>query len=203
MIRNSLLEILSQTWPMILICLIIIVTLRLCYLVKNKEKLVLYRELLSLAFIVYVLCMFYVVTFEDVSWGSSNFIPFREMFRYEIGSRFFIKNIIGNIIMFMPYGFMVGYYLKLKTPDFAVILTLIVSVCIETIQLVIGRVFDIDDIILNLIGGIIGAYIYTVLYKIEGIMPSFLKKDWFYNIIILIVSLIFILYLFDFISLGV
>jgi glycopeptide antibiotics resistance protein len=125
------------------------------------------------------------------------------MFRYEIGSRLFFKNIIGNIIMFMPYGFMVGYYLKLEKPDFVVILTLIVSSCIETIQLVIGRVFDIDDIILNLMGGIIGAYIYTVLYKIESILPSFLKKDWFYNIIILIVSLIFILYLLDFINLGV
>lgn len=203
MIRNSLLEILGETWPMILVCVVILVTLRLCYLLKNKEKIILYKEFLSLAFVVYVLCMFYVVTFEDVSWSSSNFIPFKEMFRYEIGSRLFFKNIIGNIIMFMPYGFMVGYYLKLEKPDFVVVLTLIVSICIETIQLVIGRVFDIDDIILNLVGGIIGAYIYTVLYKIETILPSFLKKDWFYNIIILIVSLIFILYLFDFINLGV
>ena len=203
MIRNSLLEILGQTWPMILVCVVILVTLRICYLLKNKEKIVLYKEFLSLAFVVYVLCMFYVVTFEDVSWSSSNFIPFKEMFRYEIGSRLFIKNIMGNIIMFIPYGFMVGYYLKLEKPDFAVILTLIVSSCIETIQLVIGRVFDIDDIILNLMGGIIGAYIYTVHYKIEIILPSFLKKDWFYNIIILIVSLIFILYLLDFINLGV
>lgn len=203
MIRNSLLEILGQTWPMILVCVVILVTLRICYLLKNKEKIILYKEFLSLAFVVYVLCMFYVVTFEDVSWSSSNFIPFKEMFRYEIGSRLFFKNIIGNIIMFMPYGFMVGYYLKLKKPDFAIVLTLTVSICIETIQLVIGRVFDIDDIILNLMGGIIGAYIYTVLYKIESILPSFLKKDWFYNIIILIVSLIFILYLLDFINLGV
>ena len=73
MIRNSLLEILGQTWPMILVCVVILVTLRICYLLKNKEKIVLYKEFLSLAFVVYVLCMFYVVTFEDVSWSSSNF----------------------------------------------------------------------------------------------------------------------------------
>lgn len=203
MIRNSLLEILHQTWPMILVCVVILVTLRLCYLIKNREKIIIYKELLSLSFVIYILCMFYVVTFEDVSWSSSNFIPFKEMFRYKIGTRLFIKNIIGNIIMFMPYGYMVGYYLKLKKPDFVVVLTLVVSICIETIQLVIGRVFDIDDIILNLIGGIVGAYIYTIFHKIESILPSFLKKDWFYNIIILIILLIFILYLFDFISLGV
>ena len=203
MIRNSLLEILNETWPAIFICGIVIVTLRLTFLIKNKQKLVLYKELLDLAFIAYVLCLFYVVTFEDVSWGTSNFIPFKEIFRYQIGSRLFIKNILGNIFMFMPYGFMVGYYLKLKKPDLAIVLTFIVSLAIESVQLVIGRVFDIDDILLNLVGGLVGAYIYTLLYKVESLLPAVLKKEWFYNIIVMIVLLLFALYLFNFINLGV
>ena len=39
-----------------------------------------------------------------------------------------------------------------------IIVTIIYSFAIETMQLLIGRVFDIDDIILNLIGSIIGYY---------------------------------------------
>ena len=32
-----------------------------------------------------------VVTFQDVSWSTSNFTPFKEIFRYEIGDRLFYK----------------------------------------------------------------------------------------------------------------
>ena len=109
MIRRSLLEILGQVWPTILISSVIAISMRLVYLIKNKQKIVLYKELLALIFIIYVLCLFYVVTFQDVGWSTSNFIPFREMFRYSFGSRLFIKNVLGNIIMFLPYGFFVSY----------------------------------------------------------------------------------------------
>ena len=125
------------------------------------------------------------------------------MLRYEFGSRLFLKNILGNIIMFMPYGFFVGYYLKLDKINISLFLTLLVSTTIETTQLIIGRVFDIDDILLNIVGGLLGCSIFTILHKIENHLPDFLKKDWFYNIIVILVSLVFILYLFNFIKLGV
>src|SRR5699024_1806752 len=111
---------------------------------------------ITLLFIIYVLCLFYVVTFQDVSWSTSNFTPFSEMFRYEIGSRLFIKNVLGNVILFLPYGFFAAYYLKLKKPWSILGLSILVSLTIETTQLLIGRVFDIDDIILNTIGGLFG-----------------------------------------------
>ena len=37
---------------------------------------------------------------------------------------------------------------------------MLVSISIETTQLLIGRIFDIDDIILNIIGGMLGYLIY-------------------------------------------
>jgi len=86
-------------------------------LIKNKKQVVLYRELLSLLFVIYVLCLFYVVTFQDVSWSTSNFVPFQEMFRYDFGSRLFIKNVLGNMLLFIPYGFFMAYYLKIKKPS--------------------------------------------------------------------------------------
>ena len=87
--------------------------------------------------------LFHIVTFQDVTWSTSNFTPFKEIFRYTFGSRAFYKNVVGNMIMFMPYGF-VSYFISLK-PYLILLLSLIVSITIETTQL-IGRVFDIDDI---------------------------------------------------------
>ena len=45
-------------------------------------------------------------------------------------------------------------------------MSLIASTTIEYIQLVIGRVFDVDDIILNLGGALIGYIVYRVIYRV-------------------------------------
>lgn len=203
MIRQSILEILGEVWPTILISSVIIISMRVVYLIKNKQKIILYKELLFLIFIIYVLCLFYVVTFGDVGWSSSNFIPFKEMFRYSFGSNLFIKNVLGNIIMFIPYGFFVSYYLDLKKPLSAFLMVLLVSVSIETTQLLIGRVFDVDDIILNLIGGMIGFIIYKLIYIINSHLPELLKNQIVYNIIIVICTVIMFMYMFNLINLGV
>ena len=203
MIRQSLLEIFGQVWPTILISSVIAISMRTVYLIKNKKKIVFYRELLALIFIIYVLCLFYVVTFQDVGWSSSNFIPFKEMFRYDFGSRLFIKNVLGNIIMFAPYGFFVSYYLHLKKPWSAFLLILLVSASIETTQLLIGRVFDIDDIILNVIGGMIGFLIYKFLDLINDHLPEVLKNPIVYNIIIVLCTVLMAMYMLNLIELGV
>lgn len=203
MIRSTVLEIFGETWPTIVISMVILVSTRIFYLLKNKKEIILYRELMSLLFVIYVLCLFYVVTFEDVSWSTSNFTPFHEMFRYEFGSRLFIKNVIGNMILFMPYGFFVTYYLKIKKPFPILGLSLLVSLTIEVTQLLIGRVFDIDDLLLNTIGGCLGFYIYHILEKINEHLPSILKKPIIYNIIMICLLGLFIAYLIGFIKLGV
>ena len=203
MIRNTFIEIFGQTWPTIVISMVILISMRLVYIIKNKEKIVLYREIMTLVFVIYVLCLFYVVTFQDVSWSTSNFVPFKEMLRYEFGSRLFIKNVIGNMLLFVPYGFFITYYLKLEKSYPALLLSLLISITIETTQLLIGRVFDIDDIILNIIGGTLGFYICYPLYKLNNILPSILKKPIIYNIIIITILLIFVAYLIGFIEIGV
>lgn len=175
------------TWPMVLISTIIIVSFRAAYLLKNKSKFVLYQDLLMLCFIIYVLCLFQVVTFQDtVSWSTNNFIPFKEIFRYDFGSRLFIKNVIGNMILFLPFGFFVSYYLKCEKVWLPIVLTLIASCSIETVQMVIGRVFDIDDIILNLLGGCLGFFCYYLLSKFTQKLPDVLKSELFLNIIAII-----------------
>lgn len=203
MFRNSILEIFSSTWPMIVICTVIICSMRIVYIIKNKVNFVFYKEMMMLAFIIYIMCIFYVVTFQDVSWSTSNFIPFKEMFRYEFGSRLFFKNVIGNMIMFLPYGFFIGHFLRLDKKRMVVILITITSLTIELTQLKIGRVFDIDDILLNVLGGFIGFYIYLLVIKLKDHLPEFLKKPIFYNIIIVLVLVTFILYLTNYFKIGV
>lgn len=184
--ETTLRNIIYNIWPMILIMTVILISFRIVAISKNKEKIVLYEELLKYSFIIYIISVFYVVTFQDVSWSTSNFVPFKEMFRYPLFSKLFFKNVIGNMLMFLPYGFFVSYFLKINKARIIFILSTIVSITIETTQLIIGRVFDVDDIILNVIGGILGYFVYQILHRIKDKLPSLLKNNYFYNIIILI-----------------
>lgn len=195
MFKNSIVSIFEEVWPMLLICSIIAVQLRAVYLYKNKKPLILYKELLYLISIIYIMCLFYVVTFQDVSRSTSNFTLFKEMFRYEFGTKLFFHNVIGNMLMFIPFGFLISYFLKLEKPYSIIILSFITSVTIEVTQLLIGRVFDIDDIILNVIGGFIGFLLFYILGKIEKHLPNWLKKGWIYSIIMVILIVMAIIYL--------
>ena len=202
MIEETIRNIFHNVWPMIVIFSIILISIRITQVIINKEEFVLHREIISLGFIIYLLCLFHVVTFQDVSWSTSNFIPFKEMFRYEIGSPLFFKNVIGNMLMFMPYGFFISFYINLRKDDIALLLALIASSIIECIQLLIGRVFDIDDIILNVIGGMIGFYIYDLLCKIKEKLPKVLKNNIFYDIVVIILVGILIYYLMYILRIG-
>ena len=183
-------SVIDIAWPMVLISIVILVSLRITYLIKNRKHLYLYKELLMLSFIIYILCLFQVVTFQDdVSWSTNNFIPFREIFRYKIGSRLFLKNILGNMLLFLPFGFFTSHYIKIEKPSTIFVLTFIASVSIESVQMAIGRVFDVDDIILNICGGFIGYYIYAFMKKVGDKLPKFMKSEVFLNIVSIVILL--------------
>lgn len=203
MFEVTIINILSNIWPMVVIFTVILSSYRLAHIIQYKEEFVLYKEVLKLGFIIYIMSLFYVVTFQDVSWSTSNFIPFKEMFRYELGSTMFIKNVIGNMMMFMPYGFFISYFLKLNKIKIIIYLSIIVSLTIEVTQLVIGRVFDVDDIMLNIFGGLIGYYIYRLVSLMKNHLPSFLKKNIFYNIVVILILILVFWYLYQIMWLGV
>ena len=83
---------------------------------------------------------------------------------------------------------------KLKT---TVVVTLIVTVGAEIIQYYIGRVFDIDDIILNLVGGILGFLLFVGLSAIKDRLPKFMKSDGFLNLLLIILVILFIIFAFN------
>ena len=70
------------------------------------------------------------------------------------------------------------------------------SLTIETVQYYIGRVFDIDDIILNLVGGIVGFLIYIGIDAIQNKVKIF-KNDTVLDILIIVILVITIMYSFN------
>ncbi len=196
MIKNVFMDVLPDVWPMLIIILVIIVSLRATYLVTKKKKFQLHKEIIYLIAIIYLLCLFHVVTFQDSNYGTSNFTPFKEIFRYDIGTHKFTKNVMGNILLFIPYGFLSSYLLKNKKFSVITILTIIASLTIETVQYYIGRVFDIDDIILNVLGGIVGFLIYIGLDAIKNKI-KILKNDTVLDILIIIFLALIIIYSFN------
>lgn len=195
MIQSTIKNALHENFSMILIFTVVLVTIRIMYLTVHKDKFVLYKEIFMLAFLLYALLLFYVVTFQDVNYGTNNFIPFKEILRYEVGSKVFIKNILGNIILFIPFGIFVSFLLRTRKIYPIFIITLITSSVIEYTQLKIGRTFDIDDIILNIVGGIIGYLIYLFIDIFESHLPLIFRSEIFKNIFtILLIILIIVLY---------
>ena len=53
MLRNQILQIVGETWPMILICMVTIITLRIMYIFKNKIKIEFGGSNMSKTLIVY------------------------------------------------------------------------------------------------------------------------------------------------------
>lgn len=195
MVEDTLKSVLLNNYPMIIIFTVVIVTIRIAYLISNKVKFKLYRELFMLSFLLYSLILFYVVTFQDVNYGTNNFIPFKEILRYEIGSAYFIHNVLGNILLFIPFGFFVSYILRSKKPSYIIVITFITSLVIEFTQLLIGRTFDVDDVLLNIIGGFLGYLVYLIIQVIYDKLPEVLKKTWIKNVcLILVIIGIIILY---------
>jgi len=196
-VKNVIEEMLPSIWPMLLFISVVAITLRCAYLFKGSRKFILHKEVLSLVFIIYILCLYYLLTYDIMNYGGVNLVPFKEMFRYTFGSEKFLKNIIGNILLFVPFGFFASHYLDNRKFSTIALVTLIVSGCAEGIQYYIGRVFDVDDIILNIVGGTCGYLLYVGLTAIKNKLPKFMKSDSFLNFIVILLIVLVVLFSMD------
>lgn len=111
---------------------------------------------------------------------SYNLIPFKEIIRFikyrkQLGTVAVLTNIGGNIVGFMPFGFILPILSPKTRGIFRIlILTFDLSLCIEMIQLVskVGCC-DVDDMILNTLGGVLG---YIAFYIFNAVRRSFFGK---------------------------
>ena len=185
-----------DNWPMLTIFFITMVTMRIFYKINHHDKEPIYKELLNIIAVLYILLLFELLTNSEANLnGGFNILPFTEMTRYTFGSKLFMLNVVGNILAFIPFGFFIYDYVKPKKIWSTIIITAIVSASIEIIQLNIGRSFDVDDILLNVFGSILGYLLYIGLSAIKKHLPKLFQKDGLYNLLCIIIIIIVILYI--------
>lgn len=131
---------------------------------------------------VYIIVMLYFLFFAEqfgrttpVSVYRYNLVPFREIKRFllhyhQLGAMTVIVNVFGNIVVFVPLGILLpeickSIFKRLRFPRIAIVTVIaFISLIVEFIQLVakVGT-FDVDDIILNTVGGILGVIIFSLI----------------------------------------
>lgn len=195
MVYDLLKSSLINMWPSLVIVTVTLITIRFAYLKNHRDSFCFHEEFWTLVSIIYMLLLYQLVTRVDINVSSGiNIVPFTEILRYDLHSELFIYNVLGNIALFMPFGYIIASYVKPKKIWTNMLIAIIVSGTIEFVQLNIGRSFDIDDIILNTLGCIMGFLIYIGFRAIGRHLPNFLKSDWFNNLICIIISICVILY---------
>lgn len=98
-----------------------------------------------------------------------NLIPFLEIrrfwiYREQLGVLAVFSNIFGNVIGFIPYGFILPVIAhKCRSGFFIILSGFSLSLVVEVVQLVtkVGC-FDVDDLILNTLGAAIGYGMFAV-----------------------------------------
>lgn len=100
---------------------------------------------------------------------SINIIPFYSIKEYIFSNsatikKFAFSNVVGNIVIFIPLGTYLSLFKNNKRVITNLLFIFIVSLFIEIIQGLLGiGASDIDDIILNCLGGLVGILGYKFL----------------------------------------
>ena len=83
-------------------------------------------------------------------------------YREQLGFYAVFTNLLGNVLIFVPFGFFMPMASRYRSFWSAVFYSFILSFCVETFQLIttVGS-FDVDDMLLNTIGGMVGYIIFV------------------------------------------
>lgn len=84
------------------------------------------------------------------------------------------KMLIGNIAMFIPMGFLLPLATKVKGRKNLLRASIMIPLACEVLQLIFGRSFDIDDLICNFVGIVLGAVIcHCVVRNKKGVQDGY------------------------------
>lgn len=187
---NSVINQFIQVIPITLLVGILYIIFRFLKLKKNNSDINYKREILYLIFICYIVGLFNLVlvpiNFWNIIWYnifynfnenpfagifdfSYNFIP--TIYKIIIGEytpdRWVKAMIVGNFLMFIPMGIMLPLVFKNINKKNIFVIAILITLSIEILQPIVGRSFDIDDIIMNFIGSIIGYLAVTIFIKLK------------------------------------
>lgn len=102
--------------------------------------------------------------------GDVNLIPFQTF----ILSGVPLYTLLGNIIMFLPFGLFPPLLWRGYTWKRALAAGVCVTGFIECWQLLVGRAFDIDDLMLNTLGTLCGFWLWLALRRpVPGLEEKF------------------------------
>lgn len=169
--------------PYMIIAVPIYLIIRFLMLRKSSRKFNLYHEIALLIFVIFVVGLASQTVIPKIELGINgninilkngkhgiNLLPLKVLFEtyrevfINLNINYFIINFLGNIIMFMPIGFFIP--LLWEIPDKKIIIVgFLFSLFIEVCQLFLNRGTDVDDLILNTLGTILGLLVYKFLYK--------------------------------------
>ena len=139
---------------------------------KEKEKRV--RVIGKLMFFLYIIFLVYFLIFSEWYGRSGemsdyhyNLVLFKEIqrfwnYREQLGW-IAAANLLGNVAIFVPFGFFMPLASRYRSFFLTVIYSFGFSFVIETFQLItrVGT-FDVDDLLLNTIGGILGYIFFAI-----------------------------------------
>ena len=145
---------------------------------KTDKKIIGINILLYGVFVLYTLFLIVILFRTQHQTRSINLIPFRGVVSYLSGEdlvsgkdnatvlhAFMPINLLGNIAIFIPLGFYITIFTQGKTIWKNTVLILFVSVFVEIIQFTFKfGIGDVDDVILNTVGGLIGCTLCRLTY---------------------------------------
>jgi len=116
-----------------------------------------------------------------------NFVPFKTIFYYlggNVDSNIVLENLLGNILAFSPMGVLLPIlFNNCKNLKNILLISFLVSLSIEITQLLFSLgSCDIDDIILNVLGAVIGFAVYKAL---KCVMKK--NENQFFNCVALVI----------------
>ena len=187
---NSVINQFIQVIPITLLVGLLYIIFRFLKLKKNNSDINSKKEILYLIFVCYIVGLFNLVLvprnfwntiwynifynfnenpFEGIFDFSYNFIPtiYKIIIgEYALGSG--VKTmIVGNLLMFIPMGILLSLCFKNINKKNMFKYAILIPLAIEVIQLVVGRSFDIDDLIMNFLGIVIGYFIVELVKKLK------------------------------------
>lgn len=148
-------------------------------LVDRKKKLQRFEEFFKVAslvfFVIYILSLVALLFFGSANRGyeyrSVNLIPFKTIEMYltahSLSDSVKILNLAGNILIFTPLGFYLSVFSHRIHLVFRILILLFVPVLVEVLQYVFKTgASDIDDVILNFLGGLLGIFVCWVAERL-------------------------------------
>ena len=127
------------------------------------------RILGKLLFVLYIIFVFYFLLISEIYGRTGemqeyhyNLVLFQEIkrfwnYREQLGIFATATNLLGNVLIFLPFGFFMAMASKYRSFLSTLIYSFALSLTIELSQLFMKvGCFDVDDLLLNTIGGILG-----------------------------------------------